>query len=162
MIEGLDDKYLRSKQMAWRSPTTWSAPPCPGSSEWGELDLNYHVVAEIERRDSCIGCQTSAIVACHDGAHQCIHQPGAPAIAGHVTPMAGHAAEQLAASPAEALYRVPWVDETECVGCNLCALVCPVEGCIEMAERRRGREPDTWNDRVASGRDHVPGGLDEI
>jgi dihydropyrimidine dehydrogenase (NAD+) subunit PreA len=54
------------------------------------------------------------------------------------------------------------VDETECVGCNLCALVCPVEGCISMVERRRAEAADTWNARVARGDDHVPGGLDEL
>ncbi len=30
------------------------------------------------------------------------------------------------------LARIPRVDETECVGCNLCALVCPVDECITM------------------------------
>jgi len=32
-------------------------------------------------------------------------------------------------------YRVPWVDHTQCVGCNLCSLVCPVPGCITMQEQ---------------------------
>ena len=54
--------------------------------------------------------------------------------------------------------RVPWIDEPECVGCNLCQLVCPVEGCITMAEVPNGT-PETWNDRVAQGRDKVPGGI---
>ncbi|MBZ0267582.1 4Fe-4S binding protein, partial [bacterium] len=65
-------------------------------------------------------------------------------------------------APAGAPYRVPWVDETECVGCNLCALVCPVDGCITMVERRRAPETDTWNDRVERGDDHVPGGLRDL
>jgi hypothetical protein len=28
-----------------------------------------------------------------------------------------------------------------------------------MVERRRAPEAETWNDRVAQGRDRVPGGL---
>ncbi len=34
------------------------------------------------------------------------------------------------------LERVPCVDVVECVGCNLCALVCPVEDCIDNAAAR--------------------------
>ena len=60
------------------------------------------------------------------------------------------------------LFRVPWVDETECVGCNLCSLVCPVDGCISMVEQRRAPDEDTWDQRVRDGRDHVPGGLGEL
>ena len=30
------------------------------------------------------------------------------------------------------LHRIPRVDELECVGCNLCALLCPVDCCITM------------------------------
>ena len=42
--------------------------------------------------------------------------------------------------------RVPWVDEPECVGCNLCSLVCPVEGCISMVRVDTGRPPLTWKE----------------
>jgi dihydropyrimidine dehydrogenase (NAD+) subunit PreA len=42
------------------------------------------------------------------------------------------------------------VDEAECIGCNLCALVCPVEGCITMAEVSVSGPQQTWNDRVAA------------
>ncbi len=31
----------------------------------------------------------------------------------------------------------------ECVGCNLCAAVCPVEGCIEMVQLTSGTDPRT-------------------
>ena len=28
------------------------------------------------------------------------------------------------------------VDRKKCVGCNLCSLVCPVDGCIEMVQQQ--------------------------
>jgi hypothetical protein len=39
-------------------------------------------------------------------------------------------------------------------------MVCPVPGCITMVESHAG-PTDTWNDRVAQGRDKVPGGIHE-
>jgi len=157
LVEGLDH-YLAERKM--KSVRDLVGAAVPAFKEWGELDLNYHVVAEIDEA-TCIGCQL-CVVACHDGAHQCVHAPGVPALPGHAAPMAAIAAEKAAAAAVHSPYRVPWVDETECVGCNLCALVCPVEGCIEMVERRRAPEPDTWNRRVAEGRDRVPGGLGDL
>jgi dihydropyrimidine dehydrogenase (NAD+) subunit PreA len=157
MIEGLDT-YLAEKNMARVSDLVGRA--VPAFKEWGDLDLNYHVVAEI-REDLCIGCQL-CYVACHDGAHQCIHLPGTAPIEGNVAPRAAEAARKAREAPADTPYRVPWVDETECVGCNLCVLVCPVDGCIEMVERRRGPHRETWNDRVAQGRAKVPGGLEDL
>lgn len=97
----------------------------PAFTEWGELDLNYEIVAKIDA-GRCIGCQL-CMVACHDGAHQCIH-PGA---------------EQTAAG-----VRVPVVDEAECVGCNLCQIVCPVPGCITMEQVDNGYTPASWNEHV--------------
>ncbi len=44
------------------------------------------------------------------------------------------------------LERIPRVDETECVGCNLCACVCPVDGCITMVEVDTGLKPETWDE----------------
>jgi dihydropyrimidine dehydrogenase (NAD+) subunit PreA len=96
----------------------------PQYSEWGDLDMNYETVARI-RADACIGCQL-CVVACHDGAHQCIHpDPGGA--------------------------RVPIVDESECVGCNLCQIVCPVPGCITMDEVDNGFPAATWNQHVGEG-----------
>jgi dihydropyrimidine dehydrogenase (NAD+) subunit PreA len=157
LVEGLAN-YLAERKM--KSVCDLVGAAVPAFKEWGDLDLNYHVVAEIDEA-TCIGCQL-CVVACHDGAHQCVHPPGAAAIPGHVAPMAAVAAAKAVAAPSHAAYRVPWVDETECVGCNLCALVCPVEGCIEMVERRRAPHPDSWNRRVAEGRDRVPGGLADL
>jgi NAD-dependent dihydropyrimidine dehydrogenase PreA subunit len=54
---------------------------------------------------------------------------------------------------------VPWVDWDECTGCNLCSLVCPVQGCITMVDDTRGKPFESWNDRIAKGTNKVPGGL---
>jgi dihydropyrimidine dehydrogenase (NAD+) subunit PreA len=49
------------------------------------------------------------------------------------------------------LDRIPRVDEDECVGCNLCSLVCPVPECITMERRATNLPPQTWEERVAAG-----------
>ena len=46
--------------------------------------------------------------------------------------------------------RIPHVDEAECVGCNLCWLVCPVENCITMAKIETGRPAETWAQRTGA------------
>jgi dihydropyrimidine dehydrogenase (NAD+) subunit PreA len=156
MIDGLsaylDDHGMKSvRELVGRA--------VPAYQEWGDLDLSYKVLAKIDPK-TCIGCQL-CVTACNDGAHQCIftgpddrdrpphaHAPG-KARAPKPLPMGAIAGD-----------RVPWVDEPECVGCNLCQLVCPVPGCITMEEVPNGRS-DTWNDRVREGRANVPGGIHE-
>ena len=49
------------------------------------------------------------------------------------------------------LHRIPRVDVDECVGCNLCSLVCPVEDCITMERVDNGLSSQTWAERVAAG-----------
>ncbi len=90
--------------------------------EWGELNLNHKVVAEINP-DKCIECQV-CYVACWDTAHQCIHIPEDS--------------------------RVPYVDHDHCVGCNLCSLVCPVPECITMIEVDQGKPEMNWKQYQAS------------
>ena len=120
MIEGLTE-YMRTHGFANLDALVGKA--VPQYSEWGDLDLNYETVARIDA-EKCIGCQL-CVVACHDGAHQCIHPTGES--------------------------RVPVIDEGECVGCNLCQIVCPVAGCISMVEVENGYPPATWNEHVAEG-----------
>ncbi len=121
MIEGLSG-YMNDKGFETLDQMVGRA--VPSFSEWGNLDLNYETVAKINPQ-SCIGCY-KCVVACHDGAHQCIH-------------------------PATDGSRVPVVDESECVGCNLCQIVCPVPDCISMVEVDNGYSPATWNDHVNDG-----------
>jgi len=156
MIEGLSE-YLDAHGM--KSVRELTGRAVPAYREWGELDLAYKLVAKIDSR-TCIGCQL-CVTACNDGAHQCIFTGPED----RARPPHAHA-HGLAIAPKPLIVgaiagdRVPWVDEPECVGCNLCQLVCPVPGCITMEESRTGA-PDTWNDRVATGRAHVPGGIHE-
>ncbi len=122
----------------------------PRVTDWNHLDLNYKIVARIDP-NTCIGCQL-CYTACWDGAHQCIHVPGyshpedeaqrmfASIVSTPTAPSVSHAV------PAN---RIPKVDEDECVGCNLCWLVCPVENCIRMVRVDTGRPPETWADRMA-------------
>jgi len=127
-------------------------------TEWKHLDLNYKIVARIDPT-KCIGCDL-CYVACWDGAHQCIHHDGS-----RESPAARQAAsrQRIAVTPIAKLdsaraatgngngseLRVPTVDEEECVGCNLCSLVCPVDGCITMEEVHTGKPGESWEQRTA-------------
>jgi dihydropyrimidine dehydrogenase (NAD+) subunit PreA len=48
------------------------------------------------------------------------------------------------------LERIPRVDVDECVGCNLCSLVCPVDDCITMDRIDNGLASQTWEERSTS------------
>ncbi len=87
----------------------------PNLSDWQHLNLNYVTKARIDQ-DSCIKCGRCHI-ACEDTSHQAI------------TDMVDGA-------------RMFEVIDEECVGCNLCVNVCPVENCITM-ETISGVDPRT-------------------
>jgi dihydropyrimidine dehydrogenase (NAD+) subunit PreA len=150
MIDGLSN-YLDGKGM--KSVRELHRKAVPAFVEWGELDLNYKVVAEINP-DTCIGCNL-CYVACRDTAVHCIHNAGEALASGHGAPTRERA---VAAAKARNAHIV-WVDETECIGCNLCSHVCPVPGCITMKDVTHGAPFESWNDRIARGTSYVPGGL---
>jgi dihydropyrimidine dehydrogenase (NAD+) subunit PreA len=120
-------------------------------TEWKHLDLNYQIVARIHE-EKCIGCDL-CYIACWDGAHQCIH------VDGYANPEEALAASRarIAVTPIAKLdlgatnsgqRPAPKVDEAECVGCNLCWLVCPVPGCITMERVDKGLPRQSWEQRV--------------
>lgn len=81
----------------------------PNFVEWQHLNLNYVTKAQIDQ-DLCISCGR-CYAACEDTSHQAI-----------------------AMSPD----RVFTVKDEECVACNLCVDVCPVDNCITMRELPKG------------------------
>jgi dihydropyrimidine dehydrogenase (NAD+) subunit PreA len=134
-------------------------------TDWNQLNLNYKIVAKIHE-DLCIGCQL-CYTACWDGAHQCIHldrtspTPDTTRTPGMVE---AEAARRISTTPipkldagglgpgksVTPLERIPRVDEHHCVGCNLCSLVCPVDGCITMEQVDTGLPPQTWAERTTA------------
>ena len=122
MIDGLE-RWMAEK--GFERLDDFIGKSVPAYADWGNLDMNFETVAKIDPT-LCIGCNR-CVVACHDGAHQCIHlNQGGATLA-------------------------PLVDESECVGCNLCQIVCPVPGCITMVEVPNGYAPASWNEHVGQG-----------
>jgi dihydropyrimidine dehydrogenase (NAD+) subunit PreA len=158
MIDGLDN-WMREK--GFETIEDFRGRSAPKVVEWKNLDLNYKIVARIHA-EKCIGCDL-CYTACWDGAHQCIHRdrvPEAELAAKHsrvtVTPIPKLDAGAAANRHETPLERIPRVDESECVGCNLCALVCPVDGCITMEQIKNGLPFESWEQRAAaiSGGNH--------
>ena len=81
----------------------------PNVTDWQYLNLNYVAKARIDQ-DACIKCGR-CYAACEDTSHQAISM-----------------------SPD----RVFEVIDEECVACNLCVNVCPVEDCITMEQLEAG------------------------
>ena len=151
MIEGLSN-WMDEK--GFRSLDDFRGRSLERVTEWKHLDLNYKIVARIHP-ELCIGCDL-CYIACWDGAHQCIHLDGI------ATPeqLVAQSRARLAQTPAVVAVdtsrtpasRIPKVDEQECVGCNLCWLVCPVESCITMDRVDTGLAAESWEQRSALGR----------
>ncbi|GAB5390436.1 MAG: NAD-dependent dihydropyrimidine dehydrogenase subunit PreA [Alphaproteobacteria bacterium] len=81
----------------------------PNVTDWQYLNLNYITKASIDQ-DACISCGR-CFAACEDTSHQAIDMSDD---------------------------RVFTVKEEECVACNLCVEVCPIENCITMVKKEPG------------------------
>ena len=155
MVDGLNN-WMDEK--GFKTLDDFRGLSLPRVTDWNQLNLNYKIVADIDH-EKCIGCDL-CYVACWDGAHQCIHLGH-----GHTIPSDLEAAtrKRITLTPVAKLEtnhsrtppdRIPRIDEEECVGCNLCALVCPVENCITMKPVDRGVPAESWAQRVTGGNAH--------
>ncbi len=102
MIDGLSN-WMDAK--GYNKLTDFVGKAAPNFVDWQQLNLNETVKARINQ-DSCIQCGRCHI-ACEDTAHQAITKE-------------------------KEGRRYFEVIDSECVGCNLCVNVCPVENCITM------------------------------
>ncbi len=137
MIDGLKN-WMDEK--GFRTIEDFRGASLPRVQDWKNLNLNYKIVAKIDAA-KCIGCEL-CYVACWDGAHQCIHVDHSNRTEITMTPI-----PKLDGTPKPAPDRVPRVDEEECVGCNLCMLVCPVDNCITMERVGHGIPAESWEQR---------------
>lgn len=105
--------FLDSKQL---SLDQLVGKAVPSVTDWQYLNLNYIEKAVIDQ-DSCIKCGRCHVV-CEDTSHQAIT---------HTVNGERHFE----------------VMDDECVGCNLCVSVCPVDNCISMERLTTGNDPRT-------------------
>jgi len=153
--------------------------------DWGDLDLSYKVVAEIDQ-SKCIHCGL-CYIACEDGCHQSIRWEKVPqadfvrryGVAGPpsaasaqdsgLKPQASngngglinphlrfHKSGDVTVLPGagDGYVGVFTIKQDTCVGCNMCSLICPVEGCISMRERDSGLPKMSWKEyqkKLAAG-----------
>jgi dihydropyrimidine dehydrogenase (NAD+) subunit PreA len=96
-------------EKGYESTSEFIGKAAPKAVEWQHLNLDYVTKAEIDQ-EACIKCGR-CYAACEDTSHQAIVM-----------------SED----------RVFTVKDEECVACNLCVNVCPVEGCITMRELAPG------------------------
>jgi len=123
MTDGLSN-WMEEK--GFEKCTDFIGKSLPRISNFGDFDLGFQTVAKINH-DKCIQCNL-CFIACNDAAHQCIDLKDL----------------KIKDEVNERLW--PVVREKDCVGCDLCSVVCPVDDCITMEEVHNGRPHITWNE----------------
>jgi dihydropyrimidine dehydrogenase (NAD+) subunit PreA len=113
LVDGLSN-FLDEKGMTRVSDLVGVA--VPSVTDWQYLNLNHIEKASIDQ-EMCISCGRCHVV-CEDVSHQAITHT------------------------VDGERRFEVIDE-ECVGCNLCVSICPVEGCITMKHLTSGVDPRT-------------------
>jgi dihydropyrimidine dehydrogenase (NAD+) subunit PreA len=121
MIAGLSN-YMDEK--GYTTIDDFRGMAVPNVTDWQYLNLNYVTKAVIDQ-DLCIKCGRCHI-ACEDTSHQAI------------------------TSMVDGLRKFTVKDE-ECVGCNLCVEVCPVQNCITMVPMQPGEIDPRTGTRVEPG-----------
>ena len=120
MISGLS-AYMDAK--GFRTLDELSGRAVPNVTDWQYLNLNSITKARIDQ-DACIKCGRCHI-ACEDTSHQAI------------TAMVDGERHFM-------------VKEEDCVGCNLCVNVCPVENCIDMVTLAPGEKDQRTGELVSA------------
>ena len=118
MIDGLSN-FMDEK--GYQTLDDFRGMALPNTVDWNELNMNFDTKAFIDQ-DACIECGRCHI-ACEDAAHQAIKF-------------------DVAADGK----RTFTVIDDECVGCNLCQMICPVPDCIEMRPVENDLPYLTWPD----------------
>jgi dihydropyrimidine dehydrogenase (NAD+) subunit PreA len=113
LTSGLEN-WMDSK--GYKSIDDFVGMAVPNFTDWLYLNINHIVKAKIDQ-DKCIKCGRCHIV-CEDTSHQAI------------------------TSMVDGQRHFEVIDE-ECVGCNLCVSVCPVEECITLEPMTEGVDPRT-------------------
>ena len=108
MISGLSNFM---DQKGYRSICDFQGSAIKTVTDWRYLNLN-HIDKAFINQETCIKCGRCHI-ACEDTSHQAI----------------------TATRNGAAHYEV---NDAECVGCNLCASICPVPNCITMRAMKPG------------------------
>ena len=111
VAEMIDDLSAWMDQKGYARVDDFIGKATPRMTEWQHLNLDYVVKARIDQ-DLCIKCGRCHI-GCEDTSHQAI-------------------------TSIKDGKRHFEVIEEECVGCNLCAVVCPIENCITMVPLAEG------------------------
>src|SRR3954464_9189540 len=117
MITGLGN-WMDSK--GYEKIDDFRGKAVPNVTDWQYLNINYKSIAVIDQ-DKCIKCGLCHI-ACEDTSHQ-----------------------SIAAMRVDGQRRYEVIEE-ECVGCNLCMHICPVENCITMERLDDGSSYLSWKD----------------
>ncbi len=108
MIDGLSEWM---DQKGYKNIADFQGKAVPNVTDWQYLNLNYVTKAKIDQ-DACIKCGR-CYAACEDTSHQAI----------------------MSMKDGQRHFEVM---DDECVGCNLCVNVCPVDNCISMVPMTAG------------------------
>ncbi len=118
MIDGLS-QWMDEK--GYKSISDFQGKAVPNVTDWQYLNLNYVTKAKINQ-EACIQCGR-CYAACEDTSHQAI----------------------MATKDGKRHFEVM---DDECVGCNLCVNVCPVDNCITMVPMNAGATDPRTNKKV--------------